>query len=249
MLLNKYRVLEGSLRMKTINKIALSFAVCSVLQACSSSSDMGAASGMTQTNQQQQPTQVVVPDNSTQPEPDNGAVVSNPDEPSDTATATSYDTIAPQLVSSAGSVDCDAPTAELESTMLAVINNSRLVARMCGAASHAAVNVVTWNDQLTEAAHAHAQDMVNFNFFSHDGTDGLSVSDRADTAGYNWRAVGENIAAGQIDVAEVHQGWLDSPGHCRNIMNTLYSEVGAACIVSDNTDFGSYWVVVFGDQP
>lgn len=230
--------------MEIQHKIILPLAICGVLQACSSSSDMGSPTAGTTTNQ---PIQVVDVGN-TSPEPDNGALVETPDV-SDSGTNTSYATVAPQLVAGASGVACDAPLGEFQSTMLAVINESRLSARMCGAANHDAVNTVTWNDQLTVAAHAHAQDMVSFNFFSHDGSDGLSVSDRADAASYNWRAVGENIAAGQVDIAEVHQGWLDSPGHCRNIMNSLYSEVGAACIVSGNSDFGSYWVVVFGDQP
>ena len=106
-----------------------------------------------------------------------------------------------------------------------------------------------WNNRLAQAAANHANDMVTHNFFSHDGSDGLGVSDRADAVAYNWRAIGENIAAGQRDIEEVHQGWLDSPGHCRNIMNSLYTEVGAACVTSNSADYGTYWVVVFGDQP
>ena len=74
------------------------------------------------------------------------------------------------------------------------------------------------------------------------------MSDRADSVAYNWRAIGENIAAGQLEIEEVHQGWLDSPGHCRNIMNPLFTEVGAACVTGVDTDYGTYWAVVFGDE-
>ena len=230
-----------------MNKIIVCLAVCSALQACSSSSDM---SGSTD----QAP--VLVP-GALQPTPGSTGESTNdgttPDnsgiDTSDSGVNTSYDAISPQHVANSSNIKCDASIADFQSTMLAVINDSRLSARMCGAASHAAVDSVMWNDRLTAAAVAHAGDMVRFNFFDHTGSDGLSVSDRADSAGYNWRAVGENIAAGQIDVEEVHDGWLASPGHCRNIMNPLYTEVGAACIVTENADFGSYWVVVFGDQP
>ena len=152
------------------------------------------------------------------------------------------------LVANASSVPCDAPSGNFQDTMLAMVNNSRRSARQCGIASMPVVPQVTWNDQLAVAAAVHANDMVATNIFSHTGSDGLSVADRSLAAGYDWRAVGENIAAGQRDVAEVHQGWLDSPGHCRNIMNSIYTEIGAACVSSDSTDFGSYWVVVFGDQ-
>lgn len=154
-----------------------------------------------------------------------------------------------QLVAGASQVACDTSDAEqFRETMLAVIRASRAAARMCGDSSHGATTTVTWNPLLAEAALSHVQDMATFNFFSHEGSDGLSVSNRGDNVGYNWRAIGENIAAGQLDIEEVHQGWLDSPGHCRNIMNPIFTEVGAACVVGSDTDYGTYWAVVFGDQ-
>ncbi|OED39945.1 hypothetical protein AB833_13270 [Chromatiales bacterium (ex Bugula neritina AB1)] len=152
------------------------------------------------------------------------------------------------LVASASSVACDASTDEFRDTMLAMVNNSRKTARMCGASSEMAVGAVSWNDLLTNAAVLHARDMVEFNFFSHTGSDGLGVSHRADGVGYTWSAIGENIAAGQPDIAEVHQGWLDSPGHCRNIMHPGFTEIGAACITTNSAEYPSYWVVVFGDK-
>lgn len=152
------------------------------------------------------------------------------------------------VLGAASDVTCDADAALFNVTMLELINASRSEARMCGVNQRAAVPTVQWNDTLTEAAVLHANDMVSNNFFSHDGSDGLGVSDRATAAGYNWRAVGENIAAGQVDQAEVHQGWLDSEGHCKNIMNSSFTEVGAACVSDPGTDFGTYWVVVFGDS-
>ena len=152
------------------------------------------------------------------------------------------------IIDNAANVGCEAAPAEFNSTVLALVNASRSEARMCGATSHDAVSALTWNNLLAQAALAHSGDMAANNFFSHDGSDGLSVADRVETAGYPWRAVGENIAAGQVDHAEVHQGWVGSPAHCRNIMNPLFSEVGAACVRDPGTDFGTYWVVVFGDS-
>ena len=153
-----------------------------------------------------------------------------------------------ELLDNAANVGCVAAPEVFNATMLALINASRSEARMCVDTSHDAVPALTWNDQLAQAAAAHSLDMASNNFFSHDGSDGLDVSDRVDAVNYPWRAVGENIAAGQLDHAEVHQGWVESPGHCRNIMNEVFSEVGAACVRDSATDFGTYWVVVFGDS-
>ncbi len=153
-----------------------------------------------------------------------------------------------ELLSNAANVGCEAAPEVFNATMLALVNESRSEARMCVDTSHDAVPALAWNDQLAQAAVAHSLDMASNNFFSHDGSDGLNVADRVDAANYPWRAVGENIAAGQLDNAEVHQGWIESPGHCRNIMNDIFSEVGAACVRDSATDFGTYWVVVFGDS-
>jgi len=153
----------------------------------------------------------------------------------------------PDILASASDVGCEAGTDEFKQTMVELINAARVEATMCGNLQLPSVGALTWNDQLAAAAVAHATDMTTHNFFNHTGTDGLGVSERADTAGYEWRAVGENIAAGQISVDEVHTSWMESDGHCKNVMNSLFTEVGAACKEDPDTFFGTYWVVVFGD--
>src|SRR4030067_605973 len=52
--------------------------------------------------------------------------------------------------------------------------------------------------------------------------------DRFAREGYAWRTYGENIAVGYPTVSAVMQGWLGSDGHCRNIMNPAFREIGAA---------------------
>jgi len=55
-----------------------------------------------------------------------------------------------------------------------------------------------WNEALARAAQKHSTDMSINNFFSHSGSDGLQVWDRANAEGYEYRYIGENIAAGQV---------------------------------------------------
>jgi len=154
-----------------------------------------------------------------------------------------------ELVAGASGVSCTASdTDAFRDTMLEVIRAARAAHRMCGESSHEAAGSVIWDPLLEQAALNHVQDMAYVNFFDHEGSDGLGVSHRADGVGYDWRAIGENIAAGQLDIEEVHQGWLDSPGHCRNIMNPMFTEVGAACVPGVDTDYGTYWAVVFGHK-
>jgi len=41
-------------------------------------------------------------------------------------------------------------------------------------------------------------------------------------------------------------GWLASPGHCSNIMNPDFSEMGAAYAIEENSAAVSYWTQAFG---
>lgn len=70
--------------------------------------------------------------------------------------------------------------------------------------------------------------------------------DRAELAGYSGGLVGENIAAGQDGVDKVVDGWLASPGHCANLMNPGYRELGAAYATDPKSDAGIYWTAMFG---
>jgi len=90
--------------------------------------------------------------------------------------------------------------------------------------------------------------MASKNFFSHTGSNGSSVGDRATAAGFNWTAVGENIAAGTSysAVSAVLQGWINSPGHCANLMRSSYRELGAAKVSNPSSTYNVYWTQVFG---
>ncbi len=132
--------------------------------------------------------------------------------------------------------------------LLQATNASRAQARQCGSESFAAAPALIWNDSLAEAARKHSNDMASNNFFSHTGSDGLQVWDRANAEGYQYRYIGENIAAGQTTVGIAQDGWVKSPGHCSNIMNPQIVEMGAACVADSGSQYRTYWTVVVG-QP
>ena len=72
------------------------------------------------------------------------------------------------------------------------------------------------------------------------------MEDRIALAGYTFKGyrsfmIGENIAQGQQSIAEVMHGWFKSVGHCRNLMNPGFKEVGVA-------ENNSYWVQDFGGR-
>lgn len=101
---------------------------------------------------------------------------------------------------------------------------------------------------LTQAAQRHAEDMVRSGNFSHTGSDGSQPSDRAIAAGYQFRYVGENIAAGHRSPASTIRQWMQSSGHRANILKPEYTEVGFGYVSDSSTPYRYYWVQVFGSS-
>ena len=126
-----------------------------------------------------------------------------------------------------------------KTVMLQLVNNVRKKGCQCGDTYYPSAPAVTWNDQLEKAALTHSKDMFANNYFSHKAQDGTNAGSRIDAAGYHWRTYGENIAMGYRNEQEVIAGWVSSPGHCKNMMNRAFKEMGVA-------KEGSYWTQEFG---
>ncbi len=101
------------------------------------------------------------------------------------------------------------------------------------------------NPKLMDAARKHAANMAAQEKMDH-VLDEKNPADRAKAAGYKYRGLGENIAAGQETPKDVVKAWMDSPPHRENIMKGEYLEVGVAVVKSKTGD--RYWVQVFGKQ-
>ncbi|WP_268800461.1 CAP domain-containing protein [Pseudomonas huanghezhanensis] len=132
--------------------------------------------------------------------------------------------------------------------LLDMINTARAQPRTCGTQDFAATAPLAWNAILGTAAQGHSRAMANNNFFDHLDRDGRTPGDRAELAGYAGQQVGENIAAGQDTPRKVVDGWLASAGHCANLMNPQFRELGAAYATDPKSDAGVYWTAMFGAQ-
>lgn len=130
--------------------------------------------------------------------------------------------------------------------IIEAINAARAQARSCGTQAYTATTPINWDNRLFLTADKHSKDLATNNFFSHTGSDGSSVGQRARTKGYTWNFIAENIAAGQTSLDQVVTGWLNSPGHCRNMMNPNAQDIGLSCRYDQNTDYKTYWTLVLG---
>lgn len=125
-----------------------------------------------------------------------------------------------------------------ESGLLFAHNQARASARLCGGVLRSAVPALNWDARLAEAARIHSVDMNNTGVLNHRGSDNSTVGSRVTKQKYIWSTVGENIANGHNTVQSVVNAFLNSTGHCNNIMDGSFRDIGAARV-------GRFWTIVF----
>jgi uncharacterized protein YkwD len=133
----------------------------------------------------------------------------------------------------------------IQSRVLDLTNKARAVTRRCGTQSFGPASPLKLSAELSDAALAHSKDMAAHDELRHEGADGSSPATRVGATGYRWATVGENVAAGPPTADDVVNGWLGSPGHCANIMNPRFTEMGEAWIKRVDSSYGIYWTQVF----
>ena len=130
----------------------------------------------------------------------------------------------------------------LATRALQLVNEVRARGARCGERSFGPAPPVKLSETLAGVAFGHADDMAQHSYFEHQDLAGRSPADRVRAVGYQEKLVGENIAYGPKSADEVVQGWLDSPGHCENIMDPRFAEMGIAYAAGRATKRGLYWV-------
>jgi uncharacterized protein YkwD len=131
-----------------------------------------------------------------------------------------------------------------EAEIVVIVNRYRAEGANCGGQEMPPAGPLTMDPNLQCAARVHTMDMAERDFFDHDNPDGDGPDDRMEAAGYDGRGWGENIAAGNSTAEETMEQWMDSPGHCRNIMNDGYTLIGVGYYPGGEYDH--LWTQTFG---
>ena len=131
--------------------------------------------------------------------------------------------------------------------MLTLVNQKRAAGATCGGVYKPPVAALTLDSRLRCAARKHSKDMGVNNFFSHTGSNGSTPFQRMASAGYTYSYAGENIAAGYSTPSATVTGWMNSTGHCNNIMNGNYKHLGVGYYRSAS-GYTHYWTQDFGAQ-
>lgn len=96
------------------------------------------------------------------------------------------------------------------------------------------VGSLALNAKLNSAAQAKADDMVARNYWSHNTPDGQAPWVFFSNAGYSYQKAGENLAYGFATSSDTVSGWMNSPSHRDNLLDSNFSEVGFGYANSSN---------------
>lgn len=144
--------------------------------------------------------------------------------------------------------DWDAAAAEFEARVLELTNARRSEGGCCGSRGcFGPSRALVSNENLRAAARLHARDMAQNDYFSHESRDGRSMLDRVRNAGFGGCTVGENIAQGHRDPEAVMAGWMESEGHCANLLAPRYRTLGVGYYDGPDAKLRRLWVQNFGD--
>jgi len=116
---------------------------------------------------------------------------------------------------------------QFEEEVLLLVNEFRSQPADCGELGEfEPAAPLAMNPVLRCSARLHSVDMFERDYFDHDTPDGVDPFQRMAEAGFEGSRAGENIALGQRTPEEVMQAWMDSDGHCENIMRPEYTLIG-----------------------
>jgi hypothetical protein len=91
------------------------------------------------------------------------------------------------------------------------------------------LSALRWDAALFKAARLHALRMANLNMLEHQLPSESNLETRLAEAGARFGAIAENIAVGSTPPI-IHAGWMDSPGHRKNILDPRLTSVGIAAV-------------------
>ena len=148
-------------------------------------------------------------------------------------------------------VDCRNPASwptgwvTYEQEVVTLLNQYRSSPQNCGTeGTFSAAGPLVMSPTLREASRCHSVDMGVRDTLTHTGSDGSSFSQRASAAGYTGFAANENAGKGYSTPASVVQGWMNSDGHCANVMNPNINRVGVGYYLHATS--GRWWTMVGG---
>jgi hypothetical protein len=93
---------------------------------------------------------------------------------------------------------------------------------------------LNYSTSLDSAAQAKAEDMAKRDYWSHNTPDGKEPWVFFDSVDYKYYKAAENLAYGFADSNSTVVGWMNSPGHRANVLDSDLTEVGFGIVNVEN---------------
>jgi uncharacterized protein YkwD len=106
-----------------------------------------------------------------------------------------------------------ASTSAIQAAVVCLINVQRISRHL---------PALTENSRLDRSAQGWTNTMIRSGAFWH----GANFATRITAVGFDWSQAGENIATGFTTPRSVVNAWMGSTGHCQNILDPSFSDVG-----------------------
>jgi uncharacterized protein YkwD len=123
---------------------------------------------------------------------------------------------------------------------------SRIFDLINGQRRHQRLRPLVYNPQLDRMAKIQAENMARYQKMAHVIPDASlpTLGDRARYVGYVYGRLAENVALGYPNAETVVEGWMNSSGHRRNILDGEVVETGIG--IARSSAGGLYYCQVFG---
>jgi uncharacterized protein YkwD len=132
--------------------------------------------------------------------------------------------------------------ASSEEAVLTLVNQHRAAGATCGGQAYGPASALVMESRHRCAARLHSLDMADREYFSHVDPEGVGMCQRISRTGYEWSSIAENIAIARSP-EDVVRNWMESEGHCANIMNPNLVDTGIGYATGPG---GNLWTQTFG---
>lgn len=103
--------------------------------------------------------------------------------------------------------------------------------------------------KLEQAAQNKANNMLQYGYFEHYSPSGLTPWDFIHAVGYDYVLAGENLAMDFNTSEGIHNAWMNSPLHKKNIIRADYEDIGIATVKGEFDNHQTIMIVqMFGKQ-
>ncbi len=132
------------------------------------------------------------------------------------------------------------PAASLYSSAITPIN---IISLTNASRSSLELPVLAENSLLDASAQAKAEDMLAKQYFAHTSPTGLTPWSWIKGGGYSYKYAGENLAVYFSQAEDVEAGWMASPTHRANIVDTKFTDIGVGVAQGEYNGYPAVFVV------